>query len=151
MSDSLQPQGIYMSMDYTCQWTIPSMEFSRLEHWIGWPILSPADLPDPGIELGSPSLQVDSLPTELSGKMRIYFIEMILLDNKCNSDMLKWLILDNKLILCHDSSLSFSFAVVSFLTRDRNRIIQEKYKHLKHFFNSRFKGYYPFIKLYINV
>ena len=26
------------------------------------------DLPDPGIELGSPALQVDSLPTELSGK-----------------------------------------------------------------------------------
>ena len=28
----------------------------------------PVDLPDPGIELGSPALQVDSLPTELSGK-----------------------------------------------------------------------------------
>ena len=26
------------------------------------------DLPDPGIELGSPALQMDSLPTELSGK-----------------------------------------------------------------------------------
>ena len=26
------------------------------------------DLPDPGIELGSPESQVDSLPTELSGK-----------------------------------------------------------------------------------
>ena len=26
------------------------------------------DLPDPGIEPGSPALQVDSLPTELSGK-----------------------------------------------------------------------------------
>ena len=26
------------------------------------------DLHDPGIELGSPALQVDSLPTELSGK-----------------------------------------------------------------------------------
>ena len=26
------------------------------------------DLPDPGIELVSPALQVDSLPTELSGK-----------------------------------------------------------------------------------
>jgi len=25
------------------------------------------DLPDPGIKLGSPALQVDSLPTELSG------------------------------------------------------------------------------------
>ena len=38
------------------------------EYWNGWPIPSPADLPDPGIELGSSALQVDSLPTELSGK-----------------------------------------------------------------------------------
>ena len=34
----------------------------------GWPILSPGDLPDPGIELGSPALQADSLPAELRGK-----------------------------------------------------------------------------------
>ena len=33
------------------------------------PIPFPADLPDPGTELGSPALQ-DSLPTELSGKPR---------------------------------------------------------------------------------
>ena len=29
---------------------------------------SPRNLPDPGIELGSPALQVDSLPPELPGK-----------------------------------------------------------------------------------
>ena len=34
---------------------------------VGKPIPSPADLPNPGIELGSPALQADSLPTELSG------------------------------------------------------------------------------------
>ena len=28
----------------------------------------PGDLPNPGIELGSPALQVDSLSTELLGK-----------------------------------------------------------------------------------
>ena len=38
------------------------------EYWSGQPILSPGDLPDPGIKLGSPALQVDSLPTELWGK-----------------------------------------------------------------------------------
>ena len=38
------------------------------EYWSGYPIPSPADHPDPGIEPGSPPLQVDSLPTELSGK-----------------------------------------------------------------------------------
>ena len=30
------------------------------ECWSGWPILSPGDLPDPGIELGSPAPQADS-------------------------------------------------------------------------------------------
>ena len=29
------------------------------------------DLPNPGIEPGSPALQADSLPTELSGKPRL--------------------------------------------------------------------------------
>ena len=38
------------------------------EFWSGYPISSPADLPDPGIELESPALEADSLPTELSGK-----------------------------------------------------------------------------------
>ena len=40
------------------------------KYWSGWPIPSPADLPDPGIKLGSPALQADSLPTELLGKPR---------------------------------------------------------------------------------
>ena len=31
---------------------------------------SPGDLPDPGIEPGSPALQVDSLPTELYVSMQ---------------------------------------------------------------------------------
>ena len=38
------------------------------EHWSGYPIPSPADLPDTGIKPGSPALQADYLPTELSGK-----------------------------------------------------------------------------------
>ena len=38
------------------------------EYWSGYPIPSPVDLPDPGIEPGSPALQADSLPTELLGK-----------------------------------------------------------------------------------
>ena len=42
----------------------PSMGFSRQEYWSGLPFPSPGDLPDPGIELGSPALQADSLPSE---------------------------------------------------------------------------------------
>ena len=42
----------------------PSMEFSRQVYWSGLPFLSPGDLPDPGIEPGSPTLQADALPSE---------------------------------------------------------------------------------------
>ena len=38
------------------------------EYWSGWPIPSPVDLPHSGIEVGSPALQADSLPTELLGR-----------------------------------------------------------------------------------
>ena len=43
------------------------MEFSRQEYWSGFPFPSPGDLPDPGIELGSPALQADSLPSKPPG------------------------------------------------------------------------------------
>ena len=54
-------------------WTVPlqtplSVEFSRQEYWSGLPFPSPGDLPDPGIESGSPTLQADSLPSEPPGK-----------------------------------------------------------------------------------
>ena len=45
-----------------------SMELSRPEYWSGQPFPSPGGLPNPGIESRSPTLQADSLPTELSGK-----------------------------------------------------------------------------------
>ena len=38
-----------------------SIEFSRQEYWSGLPFHSPGDLPDPGIQPGSPTLQTDSL------------------------------------------------------------------------------------------
>ena len=45
-----------------------SMRFSRQGYWSGLPFPSPGDLPNPGIEPGSPALQADSLPTKLQGK-----------------------------------------------------------------------------------
>jgi len=44
-----------------CPWNSPG-------NWNGLPFPSPEDLPDPGIKPGSPTLQADSLPTELPGK-----------------------------------------------------------------------------------
>ena len=54
-------------------WTVASqvplsMGFPRQEYWSGLPFPSPGDLPDPRIEQGSPALQANSLPTEISGK-----------------------------------------------------------------------------------
>ena len=56
-------------------WTVAypaslSMGFSRQENWSGFPVLSPGDLPDPGIEPGPPALQTDTLPPEPPGKSR---------------------------------------------------------------------------------
>ena len=44
-----------------------SMGFSRQEYWSGLPFPSPWDLPDLGIEPGSPALHADSLPPEPPG------------------------------------------------------------------------------------
>ena len=41
-----------------------SMEFSRQESWSEKPFPSPGDLPNPGIEPGSPALKADSLFSE---------------------------------------------------------------------------------------
>ena len=41
-----------------------SMGFSRKEYLSGLPFPSPGDLPNPGFEPGSPTLQADSLPSE---------------------------------------------------------------------------------------
>ena len=57
-----------MKLTQSCSTLCDPMEFSRPEYWGGKPFSSPGDLPDPGIEPGPPAMQVDSLPTELSGK-----------------------------------------------------------------------------------
>ena len=45
-----------------------SMGFPRQEHWSGLPFPSPGDLPNPGTEPRSPTLQVESLLSEPPGK-----------------------------------------------------------------------------------
>ena len=58
---------------FATPWTVayqapPSMGFSRQECWSGLPFPSPGDLPNPGIEPGSPALQADTLRSEPPGK-----------------------------------------------------------------------------------
>ena len=47
------------------------MGFSRQEYWSRLPFSPPGDLPDTGIESGSPALQVDSLLTEPPGNSKM--------------------------------------------------------------------------------
>ena len=59
--------------DSAIPWTVayhapPSLGFSRQDYWSGLPFPSPGDLPNPGIEPGSPVLQADPLPSEPPGK-----------------------------------------------------------------------------------
>ena len=46
------------------------MGFSMQEYWSGLPFPSPGDLPNPGVEPGSPALEADALPSEPPGKPR---------------------------------------------------------------------------------
>ena len=55
---------------FATPWTVtyqalPSMGFSRQEYWSGLPFPPPGDLPNPGIESGSPTLHTESLLSEL--------------------------------------------------------------------------------------
>jgi len=59
---------------FTTLWTVArqaplSMGFSRQEYWSGLPCPPAGDLPNPGIEPGSPTLQANSLPSEPPGKL----------------------------------------------------------------------------------
>ena len=58
MSDSLQPHGLYVAYQ------------APQEYWSGLPFPSPEDLPNPGIEPGSPTLRVGTLPSEPPGKLQ---------------------------------------------------------------------------------
>ena len=49
---------------------------------------SAGDLPDPGIELGSPAFQVDSLPAELPGKPNNH--SSVHFSHSVMSDSLPW-------------------------------------------------------------
>ena len=71
---SLSESEVAQSCPTVCDpWTLahqapPSMGFSRQEYWSGSPFPSLGDLPDPGIEPTSPTLQADALTAVPPGK-----------------------------------------------------------------------------------
>ena len=73
MSTIVKVKSLSRVRRFATPWTVayqapPSMRFSRQEYWSGLPFPSPGDLPDPGIELRSPSLRADALPSEPPGQ-----------------------------------------------------------------------------------
>ena len=63
MSDSLRPMDYMKPSRLLCPWG-----FSRQEYWSGSSCPPSGDLPNPGIKPWSPTLQADSLPSELPRK-----------------------------------------------------------------------------------
>ena len=63
---------------WTAAYQAPSsMRFSRQGYWSGLPFPSPEDLPNPGVETGSPAMQADPLPSESSGKPNVLEYHLI--------------------------------------------------------------------------
>ena len=70
------PQGIFQTERLNpgllhCRWILYQLSHQgspRVHEWVAIP--SSADLPDPGIELGSPAVQADSLLAELPEKSK---------------------------------------------------------------------------------
>ena len=82
-SESDVTQSLSRVQLFATLWTIAhqaplSMGFSRQEYWSGLPFPSQRDLPNPGIEpgspgsTGSPASQADALPSEPPGKHGLY-------------------------------------------------------------------------------
>ena len=73
---SLSRVGLFVT-PWTVAYQAPlSVGFSREEYWSGLPFPSPGDLPNPGIEPGSPALQADTLPSEPRGRDYYYIIHI---------------------------------------------------------------------------
>ena len=90
---------------FVTPWTVAhqtplSMGFPRQEHWSGLPFPSPGDLPEPGNELVSLALQVDSLPAEPSGKpVGLYFCKN---SNEFKTQLVETFVFFIKLLLMLD-------------------------------------------------
>ena len=70
---SLSPVRLLVTLWTVARQAPLSTGFFKQEYRSGLPFPPPGDLPDPGIKLGCPALQVDSLPTELQVKSTCQF------------------------------------------------------------------------------
>ena len=89
------------------------MGLPRQESWSALPYPPPGDLPDPGIEPGSPALQADSLLSEPPGKFNLTMGKKINLnygqEKKKNVDFSQSTVLNRLDSLPHDIYIFFGF------------------------------------------
>ena len=76
MDEEEEMEADLMYLELSSLWTVAyqaslSIGFSRQEYWSGLPFPSAGDLPDPGIEPRSPTLEADALTSEPPGKPKI--------------------------------------------------------------------------------
>ena len=77
VSMSLSHVWLFVTPWTVTQWAAVSMGFSKQRYWSGLPFPPWGDLPDLGIEPGSPALQADSLLSEPPGKP--WYISILIL------------------------------------------------------------------------
>ena len=84
-------QSCLTTMSVAHQAPLP-MGFSRQEYWSGLPCPSTGDLPNPGIEPRSPTLQENSSPSEPPGRMdgsHLMYMTVCVLSHSVLSDSLQ--------------------------------------------------------------
>ena len=98
-AQSLCPVQLLVT-SWTVAHQVPPQGFSRQEYRSGLPCPPPGDLPNPGIEPRSPTLQADSLPSEPPGKPKdtgvgsLSLLQVIFLTQESNWGLLHcWQIL----------------------------------------------------------
>ena len=98
------------------------MGFSRQEHWSGLPFPSPGNLPDPGVELRSPALQAESLPSEPPGYTTEYY-SLIKKRNEIMPFAATWM--DLEIIILGELSQKEKdkHAMISFICEIQKKII----------------------------
>ena len=92
----LSPVWLFVTVAHQAS---PSMRFSRQEYWSGLPFPSPGDLLHLGIELRSPALKADTLPSEPPGKSRRCLILQVLLGGgevQRTQSPLEWVLIKEK-------------------------------------------------------
>ena len=89
------------------------MEFLRQEYWSGLPFPSPGNLPNPGLEPGSPALQAESSSSEPPGKPFISEVKKLggtLLLHSPNKSLSAWGTQKGSLFPIPSGSYAFSMA-----------------------------------------